>query len=462
MLIKLIREQGERFDASLKKRGAEAISAKVLALDVKLRKKQQEMQDLQSQRNNLAKDIGKLMWQEMQELQSPRNNLAKEIGKSKGQEMQSQRNNLAKEIGKSKGQDNSELIKQSDGLKHKCISLEAEVEALRSEIMVLLNYLPNILADEVPEGKTEEDNIQIKLVGEKPQFSFQPREHFELGEKLGQMDFEQAAYMSGSRFVLLRKDLARLERALTNFMLDIHTTEFGYEEFYVPTLVKDHAMFGTGQLPKLGEDSFAVEGGYRLIPTAEVSLTNIVANKILPEEELPLRFTAYSQCYRSEAGSAGRDTRGMIRQHQFSKIELVSIVHPRDAETEHERMLAAAEEVLKRLGLHYRVMLLCAGDTGFSAQKTYDIEVWLPGQGKYREISSCSNCGQFQAERMKARYKSFETGKNDYVYTLNGSGLPVGRTIVAILENYQQEDGSIAIPEKLVPYMNGKTKISVS
>ncbi len=314
-------------------------------------------------------------------------------------------------------------------------------------------------ASDVPDGADESANLEIRRFGEKPSLAFKPKEHFELGEKLGQMDFETAARMSGARFVVLKRGLARLERAIAQFMLDLHTEQFGYMEVSPPYLVRDQAMYGTGQLPKFADDLFHTTTDYWLVPTAEVSLTNLVREQILDEKELPFRFTAYTPCFRAEAGAAGKDTRGMIRMHQFSKVELVSITTPDLSTQEHERMTSCAEEVLKRLGLHFRTMLLCTGDMGFAAKKTYDIEVWLPGQNAFREISSCSNCGDFQARRMNARYRPASEKSTRFVHTLNGSGLAVGRTLVAILENYQQADGSIAVPGALKPYMGGLDRI---
>jgi seryl-tRNA synthetase len=350
--------------------------------------------------------------------------------------------------------------------------LEAEGTRLRGEIEALdaegprldgllrdtLAKIPNLLDAEVPDGKDEAQNKQEKLWGAPREFSFTPKQHFELGEALGLMDFAGAAKLAGSRFTVLKGALARLERALGQFMLDTHTSEFGYSETTVPLLVNDATMFGTGQLPKFAEDLFQTTDGRWLIPTAEVSLTNLAAGEILSATNLPLRFTALSSCFRSEAGSAGRDVRGMLRQHQFSKVELVSITTPEQSWEEHERMTRAAETVLERLGLPYRRMLLCAGDTGFSAAKTYDLEVWMPGQGTYREISSCSNTLAFQARRMNARYRAGEA-KPDFVHTLNGSGLAVGRALIAVMETYQNEDGSITVPEALRPYMGGLDKI---
>ena len=380
-------------------------------------------------------------------------------GKTQVQALQAKANEIAKNIpmAKKEGRDIAPMLAEGKALKEQIAALESgEGGALDTALAAI----PNILAADVPEGADEAANQQLRVIGKKPELGFTPKEHFDLGEALGQMDFETAAKMSGSRFVVLSKDLARLERALAAFMLDLHTGEFGYTEHQVPYLVKDAALYGTGQLPKFAEDLFKTTNDYWLIPTAEVSLTNTVAGDILDEASLPRRMTAFTPCFRSEAGSAGRDTRGMIRHHQFSKVELVSITTPDQSEAEHERMVACAEEVLKRLNFHYRVMLLCAGDTGFSARKTYDIEVWLPGQNAFREISSCSNCGDFQARRMKARFRKPGAKETQFVHTLNGSGLAVGRTLVAILENYQQADGSITVPEALVPYMGGKTRIT--
>jgi seryl-tRNA synthetase len=314
---------------------------------------------------------------------------------------------------------------------------------------------PNTPLAETPVGKDEHDNIETRVFGEKPAMDFAPKEHFELGEALGLMDFDVAAKMSGARFVVLKGPRARMERALMQFMLDLHTDEHGYMEVDPPLLVRDEAMFGTAQLPKFRDDQFAAGDGYWLIPTAEVPLTNLVRESILDEKQLPMRMTAGTACFRAEAGSAGRDTRGMIRQHQFHKVELVSITTPEQSLAEHERMTACAEEVLKRLGLHYRVVTLCTGDMGFASQKTYDIEVWLPGQGKFREISSCSVCGDFQARRMNTRYRPADSKQTRFVHTLNGSGVAVGRALVAVLENYQQADGSIIVPEALRKYMGG-------
>ncbi len=418
--IKLIRENPEVFDKGMEKRGLKIRSSEILSIDKNLRAKLTELQSLQSKRNDIARQIPILKKEE-------------------------------------KSVDS--LFKEAEEVKHKISILESEQEKLKSQLDQILSSLPNILADEVTIGLDEADNKELRSWGKIPQFGFSPLEHFDIGEKLGIIDFEQAAKVSGSRFVYLKGALARMERALANFMLDIHTQEFGYTEVVPPHLVKAEAVFGVGQLPKFEDDLFKTTTDHYLISTSEVSLTNLVLNKILAEEDLPLRFTAYTPCYRSEAGSAGRDTKGMIRLHQFSKIELVSITRADDSKAEHDRMCSAAEEVLKRLNLPYRVMQLCSGDTSFASTRTYDIEAWLPGQNKYREISSCSNCGDFQARRLKARYKELHSNNNIFVHTLNGSGLPIGRTMVAIIENYQNQDGSITIPTVLVPYMNGLTKI---
>jgi seryl-tRNA synthetase len=331
---------------------------------------------------------------------------------------------------------------------------------LRAEIDETLAGLPNLPAEDVPDGPDETANRVLRHHGEKPRLEFAPLSHDAIGERLGLMDFARAGKLSGSRFVVLRGALARLERALGQFMVDLHTTEFGYTEVSPPLLVRDEAVFGTSQLPKFAEDLFRTIDGYWLIPTAEVPLTNLIAGEILDENTLPLRYTAWTPCFRSEAGAAGKDTRGMIRQHQFEKVELVSITRPEESEAEHERMTACAEEVLKRLGLAYRVVLLSTGDMGFAAHKTYDIEVWLPGQGTYREISSCSNCGAFQALRMKARYRPIGRGQGTMpVHTLNGSGLAIGRTLIAILENFQRHNGTVVLPKVLRPYMGGQEVI---
>lgn len=377
------------------------------------------------------------------------------------QEAQARRNRVAREIGaaKKRGEPVEPLLRQSTEDREVEASAGAEAARLRAQIDEMLAGLPNLPAEEVPDGPDETANRVLRHHGEPPRFDFAPLSHEAIGERLGLMDFARAGKLSGSRFVVLRGALARLERALGQFMLDLHTTEFGYVEVSPPLLVRDEAVFGTNQLPKFAEDLFRTTDGYWLIPTAEVPLTNLVAGEILEESALPLRYTAWTPCFRSEAGAAGKDTRGMIRQHQFEKVELVSVTRPQDSAAEHERMTACAEEVLKRLGLAYRVVLLSTGDMGFGAQKTYDIEVWLPGQRTYREISSCSNCGAFQARRMKARYRPAEGKGTLPVHTLNGSGLAIGRTLIAILENFQRHNGTVALPPALQPYMGGQEAI---
>ena len=375
------------------------------------------------------------------------------------QEMQARRNEASKLIGQAKAKKDeaaaAALMAEVAALKETMPVEEQNERDAQKAVHDALAAIPNLPAADVPPGKDEDDNVEVRRSGEPRQPNFAAKEHFDLGEALGQMDFEAAAKMSGARFVVLKGQLARLERALANFMLDLHTGEFGYTEVNPPMMVRDDAAFGTGQLPKFEEDLFRTTNGFWLIPTAEVSLTNLVRESILTEAELPLRLTAWTPCFRSEAGSAGRDTRGMIRMHQFSKVELVSITAPEKSDEEHERMTSAAETVLARLGLPFRTMTLCAGDMGFSARKTYDIEVWLPGQGRYREISSCSNCGDFQARRMDARYRVAGEKGTRFVHTLNGSGLAVGRTLIAVMENYQQGNGAIAVPDALKPYMGG-------
>ena len=343
--------------------------------------------------------------------------------------------------------------------KAKLRKLEDRERKVSKNLQDILITLPNLPLPEVPTGYDENSNVEQRRIGDKPIFDFKPLDHTDIGEGLGMMDFSTATKLSGARFVVLRGALARLERALASFMLDIHTQEFGYQEVVPPFLVREDSMYGTAQLPKFVDDQFSTQSGLWLIPTAEVPLTNLAREHIFDEKELPLRFTAATPCFRKEAGAAGRDTRGMIRQHQFSKVELVSIVHPKDSADELERMLGCAEEVLKRLDIHYRVVLLCAGDMGFAASKTYDIEVWLPGEDKYREISSCSSCGDFQARRMKARYRRNNDKKVAFVHTLNGSGVALGRALLALLEQKQCADGSVLIPEALRPYMGGMERI---
>ena len=421
--IKLIRENPDDFDNGRLRRGLEPLSNELLRLD----------------------DIRKAAILELQKAQERRNAASKEIG-------------IALKAGE--GLRANELKVEVAEIKEKWESLE---QAERDAVAILddlLASLPNTPSNETPDGKDEHDNLEILKWGVIPSFDFKPKEHFEIGESLGLMDFTTAAKLSGARFVINKGALARLERALAQFMLDKHTAEHGYIEINPPLLVRDEAMFGTAQLPKFREDQFSVDNGYWLIPTAEVPLTNLIRESILEEGDLPLRFTAGTYCFRAEAGAAGRDTRGMIRQHQFYKVELVSITTPDQSLAEHERMTACAEKILQDLNLPYRKVLLCAGDMGFASKKTYDLEVWLPGQNMYREISSCSNCGDFQARRMGARFRAAGEKGTQFLHTLNGSGVAVGRCLVAVLENYQQSDGSVAIPHVLQPYMNGLERIS--
>ncbi|HAK97904.1 MAG: serine--tRNA ligase [PS1 clade bacterium] len=422
--ISIIRDNPEKFDDALASRGAEAMSKQLLTLD----------------------EARRMAVSQAQELQTKRNETSKQIGRAKAAKDEDLATKLMDEVAKMKDQ------------------LQTAEESEREASLALENALaavPNIPLEDIPVGTDENFNVEIRKVGAPTRIE-NPKQHFDIGEELGQMDFESAAKMSGSRFVVLQGQLARLERALASFMLDTHTEEFGYTEVVPPALVRDDAVFGTGQLPKFKEDLFRTEEGFWLIPTAEVPLSNLVREQILDAEDLPLRFTAYTPCFRSEAGSAGRDTRGMIRQHQFSKVELVSIVMPEDGADELERMTNCAETILQKLDLPYRVMMLCTGDMGFSARKTYDLEVWLPGQDNYREISSCSLCGDFQSRRMKTRFRHKGDKQTHFAYTLNGSGLAVGRTMVALLENYQDSDGRVYIPSALQPYMGGKTHIEVS
>ena len=428
--IKWIRENAEAFDRGLERRGfKETSSRKLLDLD----------------------DIRRSAIAKAQASQERRNALSKEIGKAMG----------AKDVALAES-----LKAEVAGLKELQPALEAEEKAAKDALDEQLAAIPNKPNDDVPEGADEHGNVVKSTHGAKPEEAGkrlvgvnQPKEHFELGEALGQMDFETAAKLSGSRFKFLYFGLARLNRAIGQFMLDTHTEEHGYTEVNPPLMVRDDAMFGTAQLPKFRDDQFRAGDDHWLIPTAEVPLTNLVRESILSEQELPRRFTALTPCFRAEAGSAGRDTRGMLRQHQFEKVELVSITTPEKSGEEHERMLSCAENVLKKLDLHYRVMTLCTGDMGFASQKTYDIEVWLPGQNTYREISSCSVCGDFQARRMNARYRTKDGKGPFFVHTLNGSGTAVGRALIAVMENYQNADGSITVPDVLVPYMRGVTRI---
>jgi seryl-tRNA synthetase len=419
--VKWIRERPDEFDRGLTRRGLTPMADQVLDLDARRRKVQTHLQDLQTKRNEASKAIGE--------------------AKRRGEDAAAQMADVAR-------------------VKDAMAAAEGEEQTLAADLDTLLAGLPNAPAPEVPYGADEAANVCLRTHGEAPRMNFEPRQHFELGEALGMMDFATAARLSGARFVVMRQSIARLHRALAQFMLDLHTTEHGYTETIPPYLVRDHVLYGTGQLPKFGDDLFRTTDDFWLIPTAEVPLTNLVADEILEVDALPVRVTALTPCFRSEAGAAGKDTRGMLRQHQFDKVELVSIAHPDHSEEELERMTACAETVLKRLGLHYRVIVLCTGDIGFAARKTFDIEVWLPGQGAFREISSCSNCGDFQARRMKARFRPAGEKGTRFVHTLNGSGVAVGRCLIAVMENYQRADGSIAIPEALQPYMGGLTVIA--
>ena len=425
--IRAIRESRDAFVAGLKRRSfaaAEALTDELLACDRDLRLLQTRLQEAQARRNDASKLIGRA---------------------------KAEKNEALAQV----------LMAEVAGLKNEIQEGEEKERLLQEELRRRLAELPNLPAGEVPDGVDEAGNVEVEARrwGSAPGLNA-PKEHFDLGEALGLMDFERAARVSGARFVFLKSALARLERAIGNFMLDLHTEHFDYTEVSPPLLVRDFAAFGTGQLPKFADDLFRTSFDYWLIPTAEVPLTNYVREEILDEADLPMRVTAWTPCFRAEAGAAGKDTRGMIRMHQFSKVELVSITTPEQSMEEHERMTDCAQEVLKRLDLHHRVMTLCSGDMGFSARKTYDIEVWLPGQNRFREISSCSNCGDFQARRMNARYRAKGEKGTRFVHTLNGSGLAVGRTLVAILENYQQADGSITVPDVLRRYMGGIEKIS--
>lgn len=416
--IKWIRDNPEAFDRALKRRGLPGKAQRLIELDEKRRAAITASEQVQARRNAASKDIGEAK-------------KAKDDARANA------------------------LMAEVNDLKTKMSELEQASKDADVTLQAVLATIPNLPLDEVPDGADEHGNVEHHKFGAKRDYDFAPKQHFELGEALGMMDFEAAAKLSGARFVVLKGALARMERALGQFMLDTHTTDHGYTEVNPPILVRDDAMFGTAQLPKFREDQFRAGEDYWLIPTAEVPLTNLVREAITDEAQLPLRYTACTPCFRAEAGAAGKDTRGMIRQHQFTKVELVSITTPEQSMDEHERMLASAEEVLRRLGLHYRVVTLCTGDMGFASQKTYDIEVWLPGQNMYREISSCSVCGDFQARRMNARYKGKDGKVKGFVHTLNGSGVAVGRALVAVMETYQQADGSIAVPEALQPYMGG-------
>jgi seryl-tRNA synthetase len=437
--IKWIRDNPGAFDHALKRRGLPPQATELIALDERRREAIQKAEAAQARRNTISREIG----------------AAKKSNEPEAAE---------------------KLLAEMADLKAAIPSLEAAEKRAANELDDALAQVPNLPAEDVPDGADATGNVEHHHFGAKRNYGFAPQQHFDLGEALGQMDFATAAKLSGARFVVLQRGLARLERALGQFMLDLHTGEHGYTEVNPPLLVRDEVMFGTAQLPKFEQDQFwAVsgeklvaggdsallrEGRLGLIPTAEVPLTNLVRESIIDESALPMRLTALTPCFRAEAGAAGKDTRGMIRQHQFTKVELVSITAPEASADEHERMLACAEEVLRRLELHYRVVTLCTGDMGFAARKTYDIEVWLPGQGAYREISSCSNCGEFQARRMSARYRAREGRQVRHVHSLNGSGVALGRALIAVMETYQQQDGSIAVPDVLAPYMGGRKTIA--
>ena len=418
--IQFIRDNPVEFDNLISKRKLQPVSKIILKIDEDKRKSQTELQKLQEERNNLSKKIGEMKSQKL---------------------------------------DTTLHLKSVDDIKNKISALKELEKIKNDELNAILSKIPNIPAKDVPIGEDENSNLELKQWGRKKTFDSSPKQHFEIGENLGLIDFETATKLSGPRFVILKGVLSKLERAIAYFMLDKHTKINGYTEITSPLLVKDHCLYGTGNLPKFADDLFTVGESHWLIPTAEVTLTNIVRDSIIEDKKLPIRLTSYTNCFRSEAGAAGKDTRGMLRQHQFSKVELVSITKPEQSENEHERMLSCAESILQDLDIHYRVVTLSSGDMGFSAKKTYDIEVWLPGENTFREISSCSNCGDFQARRMNAKYKNLSSNSTEFVHTLNGSGLAVGRTLIAIIENYQNSDGSIDIPEVLIPYMDNIKKI---
>ncbi len=420
--IKWIRDNPDQFDAAMKRRGNDPIAAELVALDDKRRAHVAKLQEAQEERNRASKEIGK--------------------AKASGDEAAAQA-----------------AIEEVAKLKSFLQTGEEEGKALSQAVTDALAVLPNLPHDDVPDGADEADNVEVRKSGEKPEFGFHPKEHFELGEALGQMDFEAAAKISGSRFAVLKGGIARLERALGQFMLDLHTQEHGYTEIQPPLLVRDEAAYGTDKLPKFADDLFRTTDGRWLIPTAEVPLTYMGADEIYGQGDLPIRMTAHTACFRSEAGSAGRDTRGYLRQHQFYKVELVSITDQDSSADEHQRMTKCAETVLDKLGLHYRTLELCTGDMGFGARRTYDIEVWMPGQNTYREISSCSVCGDFQGRRMNSRYRVDGEKQLQFVHTLNGSGIAVGRALIAVMENYQNEDGTINVPDVLQPYMGGLSVI---
>ncbi|MFY0691960.1 MAG: serine--tRNA ligase [Paracoccaceae bacterium] len=421
--IRLIREAPDAFDAAIMRRGGDAVSSGILAIDAERRAKIQAAEEAKAEQNKASKLVG--------------------AAKAKGDEAEFERLRAL-------------VAEKKDAVAR----LNDEAKAQDAKLADLLMGLPNLPFDDVPDGAGEADNVEIRRWGDPRAFSFAPKEHYELTGVVPGMDFETAAKLSGSRFVLLSGAVARIHRALAQFMLDTHTTENGLTETWTPVLVNEAMMYGTGQLPKFGEDSYQTTEGMWLIPTSEVTLTNIVNGATVEESYLPRRYCAHSQCFRSEAGSAGRDTAGMLRQHQFEKVEMVSVTHPDHSRDELDRMTRCAEGILERLGLPYRTVVLCTGDMGFGARRTHDIEVWLPGQDTYREISSCSVCGDFQARRMNARFKPAEGGKPEFVHTLNGSGLAVGRCLIAVLENGQQEDGSVDLPEALHPYLGGKTRLS--
>ncbi len=424
--IRMIRENPAAFDAALGRRGLSAMSSEILAIDTARRAKITAAEDALATRNAASKDVGK--------------------AKASGDEVEFER--LRKLVGDKK----AELA-----------ALEEEAKAEDERLTELLMGIDNLPHDDVPDGADEADNVEIKRWGTPRDYSFTVKEHYEIGEAMGQMDFEVAAKLSGSRFMVLSGALIRLHRALAQFMLDTHVDQNGLTETWTPVLVRDEAMVGTGQLPKFSEDSYQTTNGWWLIPTAEVTLTNLSAGEIIDEAALPRRYTAHSQCFRSEAGSAGRDTAGMLRQHQFEKVEMVSVTKPEDSAAELERMRGCAEGILEALEIPYRTLVLCTGDMGFGSRKTYDLEVWLPGQNTYREISSCSVCGDFQARRMNTRYRpEGEKKKLEFVHTLNGSGLAVGRALIAVMETYQEEDGGVAIPAVLQPYMKGATRITAT
>ncbi|WP_306111938.1 MULTISPECIES: serine--tRNA ligase [Roseovarius] len=420
--IRAIRENPTQFDAAMARRGVSSASSEILALDEERRAKIQAAETAQADQNKASKEVG--------------------AAKAKGDEAEFERLRA--------------LVSEK---KAEVAAMQSEAKALDQKLTDLLMTLPNLALDDVPEGEDEDDNVELKHWGTPREFDFTPVEHFDLAGVKPGMDFETAAKLSGSRFVVLSGAVARIHRALAQFMIDTHVEENGLSETWTPVLVRPEMMYGTGQLPKFGEDSYETTNGWWLVPTAEVTLTNIVNGLVVDQDYLPRRYVAHTQCFRSEAGSAGKDTAGMLRQHQFEKVEMVSVTHPDKSLEEHDRMTGCAEGILERLGLPYRTIVLCTGDMGFGARKTHDIEVWLPGQNTYREISSVSVCGDFQARRMNGRFKPADGGKPQFVHTLNGSGLAVGRCLIAVLENGQQADGSVDLPEALHPYLRGKTRL---